>query len=362
MHAPDAGTSASASTRSPVADGPRPYPPSWLDRLLDWLDALPGPRILAYGALAVFNVALTNAALWTSGLLPVGALDPAQTFWGLYVPLLLVTVRYLDTVASESFSAFLPALGEAEDTRQLYELTVIPRGPAALILVLVIPGTLAYYLADPVGSQVVGYSALGIVLRGVGEIVAGAVILVLVYRTLRQLRVVAHLHRVARRVDIFEPRPLYAFSRLTSQTAIALGVFIGAPVFVVQPAFSSPNFWLLWGPWLVGIPAVAVAVFVIPMIGLHRRLEVEKAHLLAAADDRLRRLLPELDAMVDAREIDRADGMGKLLAAQQSQRDLLARLPTWPWSPGTLRGFLSALLLPVALFLIQRYLAALLPG
>ena len=39
------------------------------------------------------------------------------------------------------------------------------------------------------------------------------------------------------------------------------------------------------------------------------------------------------------------------------QRDLIARVPTWPWSIGVLTGFMSAILLPIALFLIQRVLS-----
>jgi hypothetical protein len=35
---------------------------------------------------------------------------------------------------------------------------------------------------------------------------------------------------------------------------------------------------------------------------------------------------------------------------------LLSKIPTWPWQPGTLRVALSPLLLPVAVWLIQRFL------
>ena len=38
------------------------------------------------------------------------------------------------------------------------------------------------------------------------------------------------------------------------------------------------------------------------------------------------------------------------------QRDVLARLPTWPWSTGTLRGFASVLVVPIVIWLIQRLL------
>ncbi len=48
--------------------------------------------------------------------------------------------------------------------------------------------------------------------------------------------------------------------------------------------------------------------------------------------------------------------LGKSIAALWRERDIIAKLPTWPWSTGTLRGFVSALLLPITLFLIQRLL------
>ena len=36
-----------------------------------------------------------------------------------------------------------------------------------------------------------------------------------------------------------------------------------------------------------------------------------------------------------------------------AERDVLNALPTWPWRPGTLAGFLSATLLPILIFILQ---------
>jgi hypothetical protein len=33
-------------------------------------------------------------------------------------------------------------------------------------------------------------------------------------------------------------------------------------------------------------------------------------------------------------------------------RGAVARLPTWPWSPGLFRGLLTAVLLPIALWFV----------
>ena len=36
-----------------------------------------------------------------------------------------------------------------------------------------------------------------------------------------------------------------------------------------------------------------------------------------------------------------------------SERSVVSSIPTWPWSTATFSGFVSALVLPIALFLIQ---------
>jgi hypothetical protein len=59
---------------------------------------------------------------------------------------------------------------------------------------------------------------------------------------------------------------------------------------------------------------------------------------------------------VDRRDVAAADGTSKLLSSILAQRDVLARLSTWPWSTGALRALVSAILLPIGLFVAQRLL------
>lgn len=46
----------------------------------------------------------------------------------------------------------------------------------------------------------------------------------------------------------------------------------------------------------------------------------------------------------------------KLLGSLIAEREMLARLPTWPWQAGTVGAFVTALLLPIVLFLVTRAL------
>ena len=87
-----------------------------------------------------------------------------------------------------------------------------------------------------------------------------------------------------------------------------------------------------------------------------------KAGLQGATEDRLKAVLAAIHDDVDALDFRRADGLQKILSSVIQEREILAKLPTWPWSAGTLRGFVTAILLPLALFVGQRLLGDALLG
>ena len=307
------------------------------------------------------SVLVSHVAVWASGLAPVGQLTASQTFWGIWTVGFLWLAHHLDGVAARAFQTFRPAISPnvLDLDREAYELTTIPARPAWVVTGLAVLFTLSYYAADPVASQVVGYAPVPLVGRAIVESFATAVIMLIFYQGFRQLRAVRRIHASADRVDPFQPAPLYAFSRLTSRTGLALAAVVllgyaGNPV-----PLDSPNFATLWLPWLIAFPLGGVAIFIVPLLGMHDRLVAAKAGLQAAGERRLTALLAELHADVNGLSLGRADGLGKLLAATLSEREVLAKLPTWPWSAGTLRGFVTAILLPLGLFLVQRILSQL---
>lgn len=77
-----------------------------------------------------------------------------------------------------------------------------------------------------------------------------------------------------------------------------------------------------------------------------------------------RRLAPFVDSeaanagdLAKSREAQtRIDALSKAQTALVQERDLIARLSTWPWDPTTLRAVVSAIALPIVLFLITRVL------
>lgn len=346
-----------SAASTPAAARARPYAPSWLNLLLDGIERLPGPSWLAYGVIAVIGVIGSNAQGWTSGFTEPGQLDPVFTFWGVFPIALLWVVGYLDRVAQQCLEAFRPALdaSDVEIERMRYELTTAPGRPAAALLLAAVPITLAYYVADPVTSGVDVLSPAGLAVRATVESLVSGVFFVMIYQLSRQLRQVRRVLGRAR-VDLFAPAPLYAFSRFTARFGIAIIVLTESGFAVAPPPVDSESFLVLWAPWIFGVPLLAAVAFVYPLMGMHARLVAEKDRLQGEAEERLKSLLGELNRDVDTRDLARADALNKTLASLLAQRDVLARLPTWPWSAGTFRGLVTAILLPLGLFLVQRVL------
>ena len=70
--------------------------------------------------------------------------------------------------------------------------------------------------------------------------------------------------------------------------------------------------------------------------------------------------MPRLAGPADEGALESLPGTHGVAALQATlnvviaQRDLVAHLPTLPWRPGTARGLLTAVVLPLAMFVITR--------
>jgi hypothetical protein len=109
---------------------------------------------------------------------------------------------------------------------------------------------------------------------------------------------------------------------------------------------------LALGSWL-SLVSGAVATFLFPLLGIHRHLAREKDRMLHEAGTRLEAGVAELHRRMDGNELARMDDLNKALASLEIERAALERVPTWPWERGTVRSLVAALLLPVAVWLVQ---------
>ena len=108
----------------------------------------------------------------------------------------------------------------------------------------------------------------------------------------------------------------------------------------------------------VGWPFVllAIATFVLPLLGAHRLLQEEKARHKSEVARRMETVTQKLHHRVDIDDMHEMDALKDALDGLAVERGVLDKVSTWPWDPETLRVVVTALLLPVALWVVTRVL------
>jgi hypothetical protein len=177
-------------------------------------------------------------------------------------------------------------------------------------------------------------------------------------QVIRQCRTIDRIHRTTTRLNIFRRDPLYAFSALTLRSALGLLLFAYAyPLSVAYLGLPplSPVDVATAGAAI----AISLTIFILPLFSMHSRLVDEKHRLLIDADERYSRLVDRLNRQLDRGSFTGLDSTGRAIATLTTQRDILAKISTWPWRPETLRSLLGTIAAPIILYLASRLLGRL---
>lgn len=151
-------------------------------------------------------------------------------------------------------------------------------------------------------------------------------------------------------MDVLRPEPLYALSRLTSYSAIAV-LLVQYNWIVGNPAIlRSPAALMNLLPW----DLLALALFLWPLWGAHRMLADAKAAVLGELGLRVDRASAELRKAVDDSDGSRMGPLKDALLGLEASLRVLERSSTWPWHPETPRLVVSAVLLPLGAWLLQQ--------
>lgn len=171
----------------------------------------------------------------------------------------------------------------------------------------------------------------------------------LFYHTLRQLRLVNRTVKLVKQFDVFRLDAVYAFSHLTARTGVAW-LLLASLVLLIVPVQLSPIPVVTFQ--LLGIVS-ALAAFALPLWVVHRRLVAEKRRLIAGHDLRVKTTLAKLHHALDENQLGDISQLSSALDGLSVESGILEKIRTWPWSIGTLTGFLSTIVLPMALFFVQ---------
>lgn len=333
-----------------------PYPPSFVDWLMDSVERLPVPYYVTYGVLFVVESALLHVVAWTDGWLPAYSFSAFAVVFPLWLwgPLALMT--YLNAVSLDALTSFRPLLDISDTTmdRMKYEFTRMPaRGVllsgAIWTIVYVVFTLLA--LESMYATYRFGFlsEAASIVCGGFSFFIGSAIY----YHTIRQLRLVNRTVRMVEQFDLFRLEPVYAFSALTSRTAVAW-VLLVTFTLLTTPIQAAPIPTL---SMLTIQLVLATAAFILPLRVVNSRLVSEKRRLLAELDQRVKATLARLHRYLDGNSLAEVPQLNSVIAGLTAEREILAKIPTWPWRAGMFTGFLSIVVLPIVIFLLQLALA-----
>lgn len=339
----------------------RPYSPSWLNYFNGWVHRLPGPAWVYYVGLWLALVVILVAVLWIEGVFPVGTLFLVQFFIPAMIALMLGMTHYLDHRASAALDTLRPALKTDEEKydQLQYRLTTLPALPTLLASVVtigfvfllgIITGETESSIEAVASSRIA--AAFLFAVYWIGWWVFGA----FGYHTIHQLWVINKIYTQHTRIQLFAQRPLYAFSGVTALTAAVLTLATYGWTALNPDNLANPvNIAVV-----VAITVLALVVFIWPLLGVHRLLREEKARLLEECSLRMEDAIGELHQQLDGGDLARMETLNLAMANLVIEKDTLDAIPTWPWQPETPRLLITALALPLGLWIIQYVLQLLL--
>jgi hypothetical protein len=330
----------------------RPYAPSFIDGFMGFVKRVPFSYWLTYLLLFILENLMVYALAWIFGWLPAFTVLPILFSFPLWLwgPLALMT--HLNRVALEALTSFSPLLDADEESleRLKVEFTVMPARNVILsgvlwsiiYLILIFPGFRGSFADYGIGTA---FSRV-IIIEGLISFAFGSAIF---YHSFRQLRLVNRTVRMVRQFDLFRLNPVYSFSRVTSQIGVAWMVLLSLTLLLFPIKLASVPLLAVLATQVV----LAVAAFVLPLLFVNRRLVLEKRRLLAEHNLRVAANLERLHRCLDEKKMDEMAQLNNAMQGLNVERNILTSIPTWPWRTNTLTTFLSALGLPMIVFLIQ---------
>jgi hypothetical protein len=335
-----------------------PYRASWINHLTTWIDERRGPAWCYYLALLVVTVGGQLAIAWWGGSFRPEIIGFAAVLTGSSI-YYLAMIHYLDRIAVGAFAAFAPAtcISEHDAADLCYTLTHLPARPVRRLTLIGIAAALSIIAGVDQGLVATNPTYFGVSLPAQlywrTALIADQILFWnLIYHTIHQLRIVNVIYTQHVRIDLFNLSPLYKLSRLTMCTAVGT-VFIAYLWLATYPWLA--NDYLVIGSWLIGILA-ALAGFVLPLLGIHRRLVEEKLRWRAQTGQYLKLCIDNFRKTITDQRLGDVDAMLKMIDGIYREQAILDQIPTWPWQPGTIRGLTTTILAPVALWFVVRLL------
>jgi len=335
-----------------------PYQISWIDKYYNWINKFPIPVWLTYLILYILCIAYLSPVYVEAGRIRKGFGLENILVLAFWLPIILAVLNWMNIAARKAMEEFQQATQmESEIYDQfIFRMTSIPRRVVWIVHIVIGGIILLVELKSPTN---LGAEFTTLFLAGLGTlymVIVFSLVILVAYHTVRQLRIISQAYKMVKELNIFHLQSLYSLSGFTAK----LGV-----MWVLLPSYNFfINYILKIGPIaipLLAVPelALAVMVFLLPLWGVHIRIREGKERLLEENSSSLNRLNLELNRHIQNGTYSKIDESGKWISTVLSIRKEIENISTWPWRPATLRGFISAILLPLVLYTIQQLMSSL---
>jgi hypothetical protein len=318
---------------------------------------IPIPPWAFYTALATVFILLHAAVKWIDGSFPAGEFVGRIMLADVSFIYALGLLHYLDIWALEALDDFRPCMHiderEYQDLR--YRFTTLPQLPTVIAALV---GTIyGLYSLLVIGE---GQRQAGRFFSSVPATVLESLFFVLtylgagvaIYHSVRQLRMVSLIYTKYTHVDLFNLTPIYALASLAGRTSVG--------VLLITYAWFFVNISLDLGPTssldIVVLSSVSVITFLLPLWGAHRLLVEAKTKAQTTAQQQFKATVEELHERRDAAQYGEMAGINDALDGLLKEQSVLDKISVWPWRPETLRGVVTAVLLPVLVWAVTRLL------
>lgn len=331
----------------------RLYKPSWIDRFNNWVETLPVRAWIFFALSGIALILVQILFLWLEGGL--GALDilPVIIFNGLVTPFLLGLILLFDNQAVTALDSMRPSLDMTEPvfSEYRYKLSNMPARAALIsgLVLLVIVIALEQLTSVPSSYAVLEQLPIFTVVYYVIDKSSAFMYGVMVYHTIRQLRLVNSINTRHLRINLFNVGPSQAFSKLTASTAVGLVVGVYAWM-LINPELLAE---LINIGFTLAFTLLAVAVFVWPLLGAHNLLLKEKVRALQEIDLHFEAVFAKFNQHLENDEFEATERLNRTITSLDIQHKRISAIPTWPWSSETGRIVLTAIALPLALMILQ---------
>lgn len=331
------------------------YQTSWIDKYFNWVKKLPVPIWMTYLILFILCIAFVSPVYVQAGRIKKGFGIENILVLALWLPAILAALHWMNIAARKAMMEFqqMTQMDSEIFGDFIFRMTSIPRRVVWTVHVVIGGSILLVVLKAPI---ILGPEFTNPFLTVYIVIVFSLVILI-AYHTVRQLKSVNQAYKTVRGLNIFHLQSLYSLSEFTAKLGV-MWVLIPSLNFLI-------NYILKIGPLaipLLGLFELVLAamVFLLPLWGVHVRIREEKERLLEENSSSLNKLNLELNRHIQNGTFSQIDEFGKWVSTVLSMRKEIEQISTWPWRPATLRGFISAILLPLVLFTIQQLMSSLL--